>query len=142
MRGSSLVFRAGIYCYKIPSCKFLWLYPINSDMLFFHFHFSEDGACFQTTSLDNTNTTKHCFLFYCSHVHDTGSFTEKKNWGKNWLLKTYYSSKWIWSCSSTGHRSGDSQVLRVNLLPSDRFTSVIYFFCKTKTELRNATESV
>ena len=30
----------------------------------------------------NTNTTKRCFLLYCSHVHDTGSFSEKKYWGK------------------------------------------------------------
>lgn len=60
--------------------------------------------------------------------------TEKKNW----LLKNYYSSKLIWPCRSIGQQSSDDPK-PLGLLIA--LSLLFIFFCKTKKELRNVTES-
>lgn len=55
----------------------------------------------------NINTTEHNFLsplWFSLSIHDIGSFIQKKNRKKNWLLKNYYFSKLIWPCRSIGQQ--------------------------------------
>ena len=65
------------------------------------------GLClFPHCSFRYTNTTKHLFLLYGSpFLFMILAVSYRKNIEKNWLLKTYYSSKLIWPCRTTGQRS-------------------------------------
>lgn len=59
---------------------------------------------------------------------------------KNWLLKNYYSCKLFWPCRSI-ERQGQT-TLSINSKPLGFLIALSFFFpCKTKTKLRNVTES-
>lgn len=115
---------------KDAKCKYGWMPPKQ------HHQVPQGGRAVpaSTLPLGNTNATERHFLLYGSPFlfMILAVSYRKKNTDENWLLKTYY-SKWInLAMEVYWPEVRRPQVLRVNLLSSDCFITVIYFSVKQK----------